>query len=116
MLKCINTILSESPSIIGEFVDIDQVASYISSTHHRVLLDGYLLYAYKGDGSVKSVVITTGHKYGEFMISIFYDGYKMIQSGFDISTLDLYIKRFGEDKKLKDIYESLINRFYESKD
>lgn len=116
MLKCIDTILSESPTISGEFIDINQVASYISSTPHRVLLDGYLLYAYKGNGPVKSVVITTGHKYGKFMISIFYDGYKMIQSGFDINTLDMYIKKFGEDKKLNDLYKSLIDRFYENMD
>ena len=50
------------------------------------------------------------------MISIFYDGYKMIQSGFDINTLDMYIRKFGEDKKLNDLYRSLIDRFYENMD
>lgn len=113
-IKNLDVIVNEPPLICGDFRDSSHAAEYIASTPHRILLEGYLLYAYKGDDSIKSIIITTGHSYGKMMISVIYDGYKMIHSGMTLDGLDSYVMKLRNDKKLNKIYSSLTSRFYDS--
>jgi hypothetical protein len=109
--KDLSQIISENPMIEG-FSSVDQVAEYIANSSHSILLTGYLLYAYKGDDSIKSVVITTGAP-GKLMLSVFYDGYKMLYSGCKLDGLYGFIEEFSKDKKLVKLYNSIKCRFYD---
>lgn len=111
-LKSIDEILS-SPYLLVGFTSIDQAAKYISNSPHSILLNGCLLYAYLGEGSVKSVVITSHRKRGKIMVSVMYDGYKMIHCGRKIEHLESLIYEFESDKRLKLLHDSLKSRFYE---
>lgn len=111
--KDLSKVIREDALIAG-FNNINEVASHISSNGHNILLDGYLLYAYKGDGSVKSVVMTTGSSWGKLRLSVIHDSYKMLFNGFQYDKMDEFLLEFSDDKKLKVILESLVNRFYEN--
>lgn len=112
-LKQIEQIVTAIPICSGIFTDVNQVAEYIANSDHSILLTGYLLYAYKGTGSVRSVVITTHKEYGKVMLSIFYDGYKMIHCGMLMDNIVYLIEEFSKDKKLAELTESLTKRFYD---
>lgn len=110
----LNIVVTEPAMLVG-FNDVNEVASHLTNLGHGVLFDGYLLYAFKGDDQVKSVIITTGSDWGKLRLSVGYDSYKMLFCGFRYDKMDEFLEDFKSDKKLKVIYESLTRRFYEDK-
>lgn len=113
-LKSLNIIVTEPPIIVG-FKDINEVAEYLSLVSHPSLLDGYLLYAFIGPTEdVRSVILTTGYKYGKVMLSEVYDNYRMIFTEMNYDSLPEYINSYKSGKKNKSLIESLNNRFYDN--
>lgn len=110
----LSEVIAEPATIIG-FNGINEVAQCISSLGHGILFDGYLVYAVKCDGPVKSVVMTTGETWGKLRLSINYDSYKMLFNGLEYDKMDGLLLEFADDKKLKIILDSLMKRFYEDK-
>lgn len=103
--------MSEGELICGLFRDVFDVANAISGTHHNILLGRKLIFAYKGTEIIKSFIVTSGPRYNTYSISIFYDGYSMVQSTAKPEELDIYIKNIT-DKKLKLLKDMLISRLY----
>lgn len=110
MIKDINILISEPPSIYG-FKDVNEVANFISGTHHGIMLSGVLIFAelVNKDG-IKSIIITSTSNMKKFMISIIYDNYSMIHSGASSEEIEMNIKSL-EGKNLKNTRENLESKF-----
>lgn len=112
-LKELSTVFKEAPIVSG-FDNINSVAEYLVDERHGYMLNGYLLFAYKGTGPIKSVVFTSGSDYGLLRLSEVYDSYKMSYNSFDYNhDMDKYIEELNNDKKLVSLKELLVKRFYE---
>ena len=97
--------------ICGNFSSEVEVAKYIYNTRHSILLCGILLYAYKGDNSIKSMIISTNPMNNKMMISVFYDGYDMIYNSLVIESIPQVLSEVESDKKLKILSDNLKLKF-----
>jgi hypothetical protein len=110
MIRSINDLILEAPSIYG-FNGVNDVANFISNTHHSILLNGVLIYAelVNKDG-IKSIIITSTSNMNKFMVSIMYDNYNMIHSGATPESIDWLINSL-DSKPLRQVKENMILKF-----
>lgn len=113
-MKNFDKIISECPIVSGRWSNPSEAASFIGSTHHSCILSGYLLYAYKGESGIQSIIITTGSSYGTYAVSVFYDGFQMLHMSMSKEGFEKFLDdTINEYKKSKVLVESLKDRFYD---